>query len=144
LNLLAIAKFKKCKSPDSDQIPAELIHAGNDALVLVFHKLISSIWNKEKLLDQWKESVTAPIQNKGNNTDCNNYHGVSLLSASYKILLNSLLSRLSSCMDEIIGDHQCWFRHNRSTTNQIFCIHQILEKQLEYSEKVHQLFVDLY
>jgi hypothetical protein len=34
------------------------------------------------------------------------------------------------------------FRHNRLTTDQIFCIHQILEKKWEYNETVHQLFVD--
>jgi hypothetical protein len=45
-------------------------------------------------------------------------------------------------IDEIIGDHQCGFRRNRSTTDQIFCIRQILEKKWEYNETVHQLFVD--
>jgi hypothetical protein len=34
----------------------------------------------------------------------------------------------------------CGFRHNRSTTYQTFCIHQILEKKWEYNETVHQLF----
>jgi hypothetical protein len=28
-------------------------------------------------------------------------------------------------------------------TDQIFCIHQILEKKLKYNETVHQLFIDL-
>jgi hypothetical protein len=31
--------------------------------------------------------------------------------------------------EEIIGDHQCGFKHNRSTTDHIFCIRQILEKK---------------
>jgi hypothetical protein len=31
----------------------------------------------------------------------------------------------------------------QSTTDQIFCIHQILEKKWEYNEAVHQLFIDL-
>jgi hypothetical protein len=53
-----------------------------------------------------------------------------------------LLSRLRPYIDEIIGDHQCGFRRNRSTTDQIFCIQQILEKKWEYNETVHQLFVD--
>jgi hypothetical protein len=57
------------------------------------------------------------------------------------ILTNILLSRLSPYIDEIIGNRQCGFRRNRSTTDQIFCIHQILEKW-EYNETVHQLFVD--
>jgi hypothetical protein len=45
-------------------------------------------------------------------------------------------------IDEIIGDHQCGFRHNRSTTDQIFCIRQILEKKWEFNQTVHQLFID--
>jgi hypothetical protein len=60
----------------------------------------------------------------------NNYRGISLLSTSYKILSNILLSRLSPYIDEITGDHQCEFRRNRSTTDQIFCIRQILKKKV--------------
>jgi hypothetical protein len=78
------------------------------------------------LPDQWKESIIVPIHKKGDKTDCNNYRGILLLSTSYSILLNILLSRLSPYVDEIIGDHQCGFRRNRSTTDQIFCIRQIL------------------
>jgi hypothetical protein len=53
-----------------------------------------------------------------------------------------ILSMLSPYIDEIIGDHQCGFRRTRSTTDQIFCIHQTLEKKWEYNETVHQVFVD--
>ena len=73
---------------------------------------------------------------------CNNYRGISLLPTTYKILSNILLSRLSPYTDEIIGDHQCGFRRNRSTTDHMFCIRQILEKKWEYNEAVHQLFID--
>jgi sorting nexin-29 len=45
-------------------------------------------------------------------------------------------------VNEIIGDHQCGFCHNRSTTDQIFYIRQILEKKWEYNGTVHQLFID--
>jgi hypothetical protein len=45
------------------------------------------------------------------------------------MLSNIHLSRLSPYVDEIIGDHQCGFRRNRSTTDQIFCIRQIVEKK---------------
>jgi hypothetical protein len=58
------------------------------------------------------------------------------------MLSNILLSKLVPYIDEIVGDHQCGFRRNRSTTDQIFCIRQILEKKWEYNETVHQLFID--
>jgi hypothetical protein len=96
--------------------------------VSVIHKLITLIWNKKELPDQWKESIIVPIHKMGNKIVCNYYRGISLLSTSYKILSNILLSQLSPYIGEIMGDHQCGFRHNRSTTDQIFCIHQILEK----------------
>jgi hypothetical protein len=91
---------------------------------------------------RWKESIIVPIHKKGDKTYCNNYRGISLLSTSYKILSNILLSRLVPYIYEIIGDHQCGFRRNISTTDQIFCIRQIMEKKWEYNEKVHQLFID--
>jgi hypothetical protein len=45
-------------------------------------------------------------------------------------------------VNEIIVDHQCGFRRNRSTTDQIFYTRQILEKKWEYNGTVHQLFID--
>ena len=44
--------------------------------------------------------------------------------------------------EEIIGDHQRGFRRNRSATDHIFCIRQILEKKWEHNEAVHQLFIE--
>jgi hypothetical protein len=51
-----------------------------------------------------------------------------IIEAYHLILSNILLSRLTPYAEEIIGDNQCGFRHNRSTTDHIFCVHQILEK----------------
>jgi hypothetical protein len=82
--------LKKYKSPGSDQIPAELIQAGSGTLLFAIHELISSIWNKEELPDQWKESITVPAHKKGDETDCNNYCVISLLSTSYTIVSNNL------------------------------------------------------
>ena len=106
------------------------------------HTLITSIWKKEKLPEEWKESIIVPIHKKGDKTDCNNYRGISLLPTTYKILSNILLSRLIPYAKEIIGYHQCGFRRDRSTTDHIFCICQTLEKKWEYNEEVHQLFRD--
>jgi sorting nexin-29 len=129
--------LKSYKSPGIDQIPAELIQAGGNTLRSETHRLINCIWNKEELPGQWKKSIIVPIYKKGDKMDCSNYRGISLLSTSYKILSNILLSRLTPYVDEIIGDHQTGFRRNRSTTDKIFCIRQILEKKWEYSGTVH-------
>jgi hypothetical protein len=72
-----------------------------------------------------------------------NSSGISLLSTSYKILSNILLSRLSPCRGEVTGDQLCEFWCNRSTTDQIICSHQILKEKLQYNETVHQIFIVL-
>jgi hypothetical protein len=56
-----------------------------------------------------------PINRRGDKTDHSNYRGISLLSTSFKILSNILLSRLTPTpyADEIIGDRRCVFRRNR-------------------------------
>jgi hypothetical protein len=74
-------------------------------------KLINAVQNKDGLLD--KESIIVPIYKKGAKTDHSNY-GITLLSTSYKMLSNILLSRLSQYMDEIIR----YWRRNGSTMRQ--------------------------
>jgi hypothetical protein len=117
-------------------------HYTDHVIPALFKELINSVWKKDKLPDQWKESIIVPVHKKGSKTDCSNFHGISLLSTSYEILYSILLSRLSPYIDEIIGHHQCGFQCSGSTTNRIFCVRQILEKKWEYSVTVHQLFVD--
>ena len=80
--------------------------------------------------------------NKGDKTDCSNCKGISLLPTTYTVLSIILLVRLTPYAEEIIGDHQCGFRRNRSATDNLFCIYQIREKKWEYNEAVHQLFID--
>jgi len=62
---LAIDKLKSHKSPGIDQIPAELIKAGGRTICLEIRKLITSIWKKEKLPEEWKESIIVPIHKNG-------------------------------------------------------------------------------
>jgi hypothetical protein len=80
----------KGKSPSLDQIPGELIQAGEETLCPKIHKLIKIIWNKQELLHQWKESIVVTIHNKGDKTNCSNYPDISccqLHKKNYTIFL---------------------------------------------------------
>ena len=70
---LATEKLKSHKSSGIDQIPTELIKAGGKTMCCEVHKLIISIWNKEELSEEWKESIIVPVYKKGDKTDCSNY-----------------------------------------------------------------------
>jgi hypothetical protein len=44
------------------------MQAGGETLQSKINKLINCIWGKEKLPDQWKESIIVPIYRKGAKT----------------------------------------------------------------------------
>jgi hypothetical protein len=43
----------------------------------------------EIAIAKWKESIILSVHKKGDKTDCNNYHGLSLLSTSYNVSSSS-------------------------------------------------------
>jgi hypothetical protein len=63
---LEIQKLKRYGLQGTDRIPAEVIETGGNLN-------INYILNKEKLPQQWKESVILPIYKKNDKTDCSNY-----------------------------------------------------------------------
>jgi hypothetical protein len=77
---IAIENLEMYKSPGSNGILAE-----GDILRSKIHKLIKSIWNKEELPDQWKESIIVPVHKKGDKTECSNYHCYQLHTKFYPI-----------------------------------------------------------
>jgi len=90
------------------------------------------------LREEWKESIIVPINNKGDETDCNNYRGISLLSTAYKILSDILLSSLIPCAEEIIDV-------DLDATGQLLVIYSAFviypRKELEFNGAAHRLFM---
>ena len=105
------------------------------------HKLITSI-QKERLPEEWKESIIVAIHKNRDKTDCSNYRGILLLPTTYKILSNSLLSRLIPYVKRLSGIINVAF----DVTGRLLIIHsafaKYLRKKWEYNEEVHQLFID--
>ena len=72
-------------------------------------------WNKKDLPEEWKESIVVTTY-KDNKTDCSIHRSLLFLSATYKILSNIMLTRLTPYAEEIPGFHQRGFRRNKSIT----------------------------
>jgi len=75
---MAVEKLNKHKSQGINPILAQSIKARGKTTVSEIHKLINSICNKEKLPEEWNESIVVPICKKGDKTDCSNFRRTSL------------------------------------------------------------------
>lgn len=138
----AINKLKNNKAPGVDSIPGELIKYAGVDFEREIHRLISIIWQTETMPDEWNMAVICPLHKKGDILACQNYRGISLLNTAYKVFANVLLSKIIPYVEPNLNEYQCGFRPNRSTTDQIFSLRQILERTHEFNIETHHLFID--
>jgi hypothetical protein len=112
-----ITNFRKLKAPGIDNINPELIQATGPQMNSRIYRLVTNIWTKEKMPNEWNLALICPIYKKGEKSECNNYRGISLLNIVYKIIAAVITKRLNQYAEELIGDYQNGFCNNRSTTN---------------------------
>jgi sorting nexin-29 len=89
----------------------------------------------------WETGIMCPIFKKGDKLDWNNYRGITLLDIVCKVFSNILNERLKKITEHLFGEYQCGFRKNRSTSDQILKIRQMMEKHYEHNQDLHMLFV---
>jgi hypothetical protein len=134
--------LKNHKAPGKDQILAEFFKKGGETLWKIIHHLIKLIWVQHKMPEEWSMGIIQPIYKKGDKLECSNYRATSLINVTYKVLSGILYNKLTVYAEEILGEYQCGFRANRSTTDHIFTIRQTQEKAYEYNIHPHNLFLD--
>jgi len=72
--------------------------------------------------EEWKETIIVPIYKNGDRDGCENYRGIALGNAAYKILANIILEKIKPYIEKIIGDYQNGFRDGRSVIDNIFVL----------------------
>lgn len=137
-----IRNSKNSKAPGIDGIPFELIKYGGERLIEEIHKLMRQIWKEEKMPQEWDIGQIVTIHKKGDQQNCRNYRGITLLNTTYKILSTILQRRVNNVVKDKIGTYQCGFRKNKSTTDAIHILKQIMEKANEYKMELEVLFID--
>ena len=93
--------------------------------------------------DDWKIGLIFPLIKKGDKMKCENYRGKMQLNVTYKMLSIIILERLPDFSEEILGECQCSFRPRTRTTDQMFVVKHILEKNYAHDIGVHLFFSDL-
>ena len=100
------------------------------------------IWKTQQWSQDWKRSVFIPIPKKGDAKECSNYHIITLISHTSKIMLKILQARVQQYMNYELPDVQAGFRKNRGTRHQIANIHWITEIAREFQKNIYFCFID--
>jgi hypothetical protein len=116
---MTIKKLNRHKSTGIDEIPAEFTKAWGRTIRSEINKLINCSWNKEKLPEEWKESIVLPIYMSRDKTNFSNYTCISLLLNMYNIFFQHPAFKFKSECRRNFWYHQCEFRRNMSSTGNI-------------------------
>ena len=123
-----------------DCIPAEVIKNGKSSLLVPLHKLLTQCWKEGSVSQNMRDANIITL--KGDCSDCNNYHSISLLSIIGKLFMCIILDRLQILVDRIYLESQCSFCSKRSTVDMIFSLCQ-QEKCREQNQPLYCTFIDL-
>jgi hypothetical protein len=140
--IFVIKCLKNHKAPGKDQIRAEFFKKGGETLWRRIHHLVKLIWTQHKMPEEWIIGIIQLIHKKGDKLECSTYRAITLLNVTYKVLSGILYNRLAEYVEEILGDYQCRFQANCSTTDHIFTIRQIQDKAYEYNIHLCNLYID--
>jgi len=137
-----IRNLKNDKVAGTDGTHPELIKYRGNKLLNRVYELVRQILEEERIPEEWKETTIGLIHKRGDRDRCENYRGIALGIAAYKILWNIILRKIKLCIKKIMGDYQNGFRDGRSVIDNIFALKIINEKLWECNQCVQYLFID--
>ncbi len=139
----AIKSLKSGKAAGVDEIRPEMLKSLGSGDILWLTRICRLVWKTGKAPADWQTGVVVPIFKNGDQRDCSNYRGITLLSLPGKVFARIIERRCREIIEPKIQDIQCGFRPGRGTTDQIFTLQQTLEKAWEFAKPVYSLFIDL-
>ena len=135
-------RFKNGKCQGTDKIYGEEIkYNTSNRFMTYLMPLITIIWTTFTLPSSWLiSSITCLFKNKGSRSEASNYRGLSIMSTCSKIIMSIVISRMRNTYEKLISNSQFGFRSNRSTTDAIFILQNVINIS---SEPIFICFIDL-
>lgn len=133
--MVQLKKLKKGKVPGEDGIENEAWRLMPKEIGGAMWKLYNNIWTNGGIPDDWNKETICPIYKKGEKSDVKNYRGITLMDTAYKIYANILNERLSSAVEEKLGEGQFGFRKGRSCIDAIYTLNFVANRELSKKEE---------
>lgn len=138
----SIMQIKNGKSAGSDNIAPELLKAMPATVAKILQPIIRTVWNSEKIPDEWKEGLIVKLPKKGDLELCCNWRGITLQNIINKLISQIILNRMTPALEPKIRREQAGFRPLRSCIDQINTLRVIIEQSIEWRSPLFLMFID--
>lgn len=140
----AIQSLKSNKAPGPDGLIGEFYKNGREHILPFLIKFFNYIFDNGLFPDNWSLSILQPLHKKGDINNPDNFRGISLLDICSKLYSHILNKRITAWIDKnnLIGEEQAGFRKDHSTTDHVFTLHALIQKQLIRHRKLYVAFID--
>ena len=135
----ALGSITTNKASGGDGIPAKLFQILKDDAVKVLYSTCQKIGKTQQWPQAWRRSIFIPIPRKGDAKECLNYHTISLISHTSKVMLKILQARLQQYMNQGLPDVQAGFRKGRVTRSN--CQHLLDHRKSKRVLEKHELLL---
>ena len=137
----AINSFKNNKSAGTDKMKTECLKYNNSSTLLAYLVLLMSlIWSSLKVPGTWLHSEVTCLFKKGSRLLASNYRGISIGTNMSRILSKVIIDRLQDAYEFNLSNFQFGFRKNRSTTDGIFIMKNVIDK---HKDPFVAVYIDL-
>lgn len=139
----AIKKMKLGKAAGQDKIAPEMIKYMGRRAEKILLRIFQKAWQEKRIVKDWEVAILIPIFKKGDNRECRNHRGITLVSVPGKVYSRILETRLRVEVENKLEETQSGFRPGRSVQDHIFTLRQVIEKTIEYDRDLYLCFIDL-
>ena len=140
----AVSVLKNYKTAGVCGISPEMIKYGGQDGLKMLHMLISNVWRKGAVPEDWRKALIVPLFKKGDPTIVDNYRGISLLSLPGKVFAIVLKHRLQRWAEGLLLEEKCGFRKGRSCNDAILSLNGLCELTGKTGNELPACFIDLY
>ena len=138
----AVQSLEKGMSTGVDNIQAEKVQAGGGGSNNRSQDNLQQDFADRRMSTPCTQSLVITLPKKGNLQQCQNYRIISLISHPSKVMLKIILNRLEPQAEKIIAKGQAGFRAGKSTTEQIFNLRILCEKDLQHKQDLYHIFIN--
>lgn len=140
----AINELKSGKAAGHDLLINELYIHACESMAPMLTCLFNNVFSSGLFPRQWVDGIIIPLHKKGCTSHVDNYRGITLLSTLGKLFTRVLNNRLSFWSEtyNIISDVQGGFRKGRSTVDNIFILHSLINLFVNKGRRLYCTFID--